>query len=237
MSLLHPSLIKAESYRVQLNTFGPFDIPKKDKWVIVGSGPTAGLVQEFARDFKNVGIITLNAELPGIKPYSTIHIVGHYEYYLQCIHDLDKAEVVFIADPLHVGFRCVPVQVVNLFDLNYFETEFPWKIRFFEKEPDKAKLATRNHTLYCENTIASAALNLLARNGVKEVHHCGIDGHEMSLEYGRAKMFENAYRIRDQNGRVGVEKRYEIEKENFKAFATDCGIDLFPLTELYAQTR
>ncbi len=220
--------------RLQFSGYGPFTIPKKNAWVIVGSGPTAELVNNMVGS--GTGIISLNAELPGI-PYSTVHIVGHYEYYLQCIHDLAKTEILFFADPMHVGYRCVSVSAMNLLDFDYFQRHYPRKLRFFEKEPDQNKLLERSHTLYCRDTLASTAVHLLALNGVKSAYYCGIDGHELSLQKGRSKMFEEAYRVREVNARVdpSQEKRYDEELKNFLAFAKKQKVSLTPLSNLISQ--
>ena len=215
------------NYKLQLMDYGPFTIPKRDKWLIVGSGPTAKQVYAFLAVNPGAGVISLNAELPGI-PVSTIHIVGHYEYFLQCIHDLEKAEIIFVANPLAVGFRCQDLSAINLFDLDYFTEHYPWKIRFFEKEADLSKLAFRSHTLYCYDTIASTAVDLLSRNGIKEVYFCGIDGHELSSKEGRSHLFEEAYRIRKHNGRVIDERRYDTELKNFIDFSRQRGVTPIP---------
>ncbi len=221
-------------YRLQLLGYGPFTIPRKDKWVIVGSGPTAELVKEIMGD--NVGIISLNAELPGLS-YSTVHIVGHYEYYLQCVNHLDKAEIILFADPMHVGYRCVAVPAINLLDFDYFERNHPWKLRFFEKESDKRKIKERPHVLYCLDTLASTAVHLLACNGVGSAYYCGIDGHKLSMEKGRAPMFQEAYRVREVNGRVDLSKetRYDDELRNFLQFGREQGVSLTSLSDITSQ--
>lgn len=218
--------------RLNLHSYGPFDLPKKDAWVVVGSGPTAGLVEKFVHEHPNVGVISLNAELVGI-PYSTVHIVGHYEYYLECVRHLFKPEILFFANPMPVGFRCVDVSAINLLDFEYFIEKYPGKLRFFEKETDKAKLLVRNHTLYCHDTIASTALHLLALNKVKDVYFCGIDGHDLSEKYGRHPMFSFSYRVRVPNGRVENRRRYDDELKNFLQFGKEMELTLNSLSEKY----
>lgn len=222
-----------DSYRLQLHDFGPFTIPEKRHWAIVGSGPSADSISQFVSEYTDVGIISLNAELPGI-PFSTVHIVGHYEYYLQCVRYLHKPDVLFFADPMSVGFRCVDVKAINLLDFEYFERNYPGKLRFFEKEADRPRLMLRNHTLYCVDTLASTAVHLLARNGITKSYFCGIDGHELSEKNGRSKMFENAYRVREPNGRVvpSQRKRYDDERLSFLDTGQYFGVELSDLTEV-----
>lgn len=217
------------NYKLQLFDYGPFTVPDRDKWLIVGSGPTADLVYPFLEEHPDAGVISLNAELPGM-PFATVHLVSHYEYFLQCINDLDKAEIVFVANPLSVGYRCQDVAALNLFDFDFFIEHFPWKIRFFEKEPAANMLALRNHALYCYDTLASTAIDLLARNGIQEVYFCGIDGHDLSVIKGRSKMFQQAYRIRNHNGRVSDPRRYDTELKHFLEFSKWRGIKASPLT-------
>ncbi len=216
--------------------YGPFDIPKKDKWLIVGTGPTADLMPRFLRDNPDFGVVSLNAGLAGM-PYSTVHIVGHYEYFLQTIHHLHKPEVMFFANPCHVGFRCLPVMAINLLDLNFFAEKMGERLRFFEKESELDKLKFRAHTLYCRDSIASTALDLLSRNGVKEAFICGVDSTELSNKLGRAKIFADAYKVRSINGGLDYTQpnRFDFEKAAVWDVAKRVGIELTDMAETMAK--
>lgn len=219
---------------LQYHKYGPFDVPSKKNWVIVGTGPTANLVKRFTADNEDVGVVSLNAQLSGI-PYSTVHMVGHYEYYMQCVHDLDKPEVMFFANPIHVGFRCLPVMAINMLDLKFYAQKMGERLRFFEKEPDLSKFDESPNKLYCHDSIGSTALHLLSRNNIKEVFYCGMDGQEMSARLGRSKMFEDAYRIRAVN--AGLDwiqpDRFDFELAAFRSFGKQLGINLTNLADIY----
>lgn len=173
-----------ENYRYQLLNYGPFDIPQKKRWIIVGSGPTSDNFDEADVD-SDVGVFALNSAFRPLKR-ADISIQSHYEDCYIAWHDFHKCDLVFIANPLHVGFRCVPVSTINLFNYDDMAYYLPFKIRFFEKELDLEQAYLRNHTLFCKASIISAAVYLLWRNGVKEIEYCGIDGG-----YGRGSRYKD----------------------------------------------
>ena len=173
-----------ENYRYQLMGYGPFDIPKKKRWIIVGSGPTSDNFDERDVD-ADMGVFALNSAFRPLK-HVDISIQSHYEDCYIAYHDFHKCDLVFIADPLHVGFRCLPVSTINLFNYDDLAYYYPYKIRWFEKELDLDKALLRTHTLFCKASIISAAIYLLARNGIEQIEYCGIDGG-----YGRGSRYTN----------------------------------------------
>ena len=173
-----------EFYRYQLMQYGPFEVPKKDKWVIVGSGPTSDNFVESLVE-PGTGVFALNSAFRPLK-HVDISIQSHYEDCYIAWHDFHKCDLIYIANPLHVGFRCVPISTINLFNYDDIAYYLPFKIRFFEKEMDLEEAKRREHTLFCKSSIISAAIYLLWRNGVKEVSYCGIDGG-----YGRGERYKD----------------------------------------------
>lgn len=165
------------SYRLQLMDYGPFTLPKRDKWLIVGSGPTFDSYDPRVRD-EGFGVISLNSTLVPIEGRVDAHIFSHYEDLLPCWNSLDKTDIAFLANPMHVGYRCMPISAMNLLNIDDIELLLPDKIRFFEKEMDITRSKNRMHTLYCQCTIASAAIALLWRNDVRECWTLGLDGGE-----------------------------------------------------------
>ncbi len=166
------------NYRLEIMGYGPFDLPPRDSWAIVGSGSSGPQCIQF-----DGGIIALNSALTWIRR-ADVAILSHYEDFIAAWPFLNKVELVFIADPLHVGFRCVPVEAINLLNYDRLISELPWKVRFFEKESVLSRFLDRSHTLYCEHTIASAALSLLARNNITEAQYFGIDGGSWKITGG-----------------------------------------------------
>ena len=173
-----------EAYRYQLMGYGPFDIPKKKHWIILGSGPSSDDYAEELLD-EDTGIIALNSAFRPLK-YTTVSIQSHYEDCYLGWYSFHKVDLVFIADPLHLGYRCIPASAMNLFNYDDIAYFFPFKVRFFEKEMDLNRAFERTHTLFCKASIISAAVHLLWRNGVKEAFYCGIDGG-----YGRGSRYKD----------------------------------------------
>jgi hypothetical protein len=151
-----------------LEGYGPFDLPNKARWRIVGTGPTLADAKEY-----DGGTIALNGAA-SVLPHSDIAIFGHYEDVLLNMPAFNKIDSVYISDPLEVGYKCIKVSCRNLFSFTYLAHAYPEKIRFFGKEPDIARVPL--HALLTGPSIAFSALWLLYRNGIKEVEIFGIDG-------------------------------------------------------------
>jgi len=149
--------------------YGPFTIPDKPQWIIVGSGESIERLPAFFREHPDCGIISLNGTLLNV-PYSTISFICHYEYFMMVQYLIHKPDIMFIDDPLPVGFRCVTISAYNMFDVEYFVTKLPNKIRFYERELDIERSITRPHTLYGKHGAGSLPVHLLARNNVREVY-------------------------------------------------------------------
>lgn len=209
-------------YKLQLLGFGPFTLPKNDKWLIVGSGPSLDHIDDF--DCSDYGIISLNSTQK-IVPHSNISIFSHFESVIGCWNNLDRSDFIYIANPIHAGFRCIPLKAVDMFNNEDFIRYLPNKVRFFEKESSLNGFKVRSHTLFCEHTIASAALSLLSRNGIKEVWTIGIDGgegHAVSLgdirEYSDDKLipvnYEKAYKEFYDTAHVFGIKLHKLEESN-----------------------
>ncbi len=163
-----------------LHSYGPFTIPEKESWVIIGSGPSA-TKEAILNIPKSSGIISLNGVIGSI-PRSDVHIISHYEDFLAAFPFFRKAKTLFLANPFHVGYRCLPVTPFEMLDINYWSDHSDMDVRFFEKDISLASSGKRPHSLYVESTIATAALHLLARNNVEEVRTLGIDGGTSNSE-------------------------------------------------------
>jgi len=181
--------MKDLDYRLQLFTYGPFEIPKKDKYLIVGSGPSSGPVLDYIEKnpSTSMGIFSLNCTIQTIK-HTDISIHSHYEDVYTSWDHFYKSSLIFLPNPMSVGYRCLPIDTANLLNHNDMVEHFSGRIRFFKKEEDIDKSQIVFESLYANKTIATAALDLLIRNGHKEVYFCGIDGGE---DAPRAKQFEN----------------------------------------------
>lgn len=180
---------------IWLHSYGPFNIPKKESWVIVGSGPSATRDAMNSID-ENKGIVSLNGVISSI-PRTDVHIISHYEDYFSSFPYLNKAPIAFIANPMHVGFRCLPVTSYQMLDANFY-CDHDADIRFFEKDADLQSAMIRDHALYIKSNIATAALHLLHKNGVKTFETLGIDGgigHSDAFPniHYYAKEFDNSY--------------------------------------------
>lgn len=205
------------NYKVQLLGFGPFELPKHDKWLIVGSGPS---LDEANFHWLDYGIISLNS-LQKTLPKSHVSIFGHYEDVVNCWTTLENSNLIYIANPIHVGYRCLKQDTHNIFNYQDFMNYLPDKVRFFEKEESFDQFKQREHTLFCKHTIASAALSLLWRNGVKEVRTVGIDGGE-----GHAKVLHH---IRDYCDEKMIMPTYDNAYAEFCETAKMLGITIMPL--------
>jgi len=178
-----------------IHSYGPFTIPKKESWVIVGSGPSATRNALESID-SHKGIVSLNGVISAI-PRTDVHLVSHFEDYFMASPYFDKAKTIFIANPMHVGFRCLPVTAYQILDLPYYSAN-PMDIRFFEKDVSLESSVTRENTLYVESNIATAAVHLLHRNGVEEFETIGVDGglgHSDAFPdvYYYGSVFKNSY--------------------------------------------
>jgi len=153
---------------------GPFSIPKKDKWLIIGSGPSAEFVDNFINDNKGIGIISLNSVLN--KYPCDVNIHSHYESVMYSWNHLNDAGIIFLPDPIVVGYRCAPMDIINMFKFDDFDKFFPGKIRTYKKNINANFSIHLAGNLYAKHTIATAAVHLLHLNGVKEFYYSGIDG-------------------------------------------------------------
>ncbi len=214
-----------ENYRYQLLDYGPFDIPQKKRWIIVGSGPSSDDFDEDALG-PEVGVIALNSAFRPLK-HVDISIQSHYEDCYIAYHDFHKCDLVFIANPLHVGFRAVPVSTINLFNYDDLAYYYPFKIRWFEKEMGLDQALLRKHTLFCKASIISAAIYLLWRNDVKNIDYCGIDGGR-----GRGRRYKDMD-VYKTEGRT--HPNYDPAPQEMNWLAEKLGVKLSPLKKgLYA---
>lgn len=207
--------------------FGPFDIPKKDKWLIVGSGPTASYRHEYLAD-NNFGIIALNSTI-NFMTQADIVIFSHYEDVFHSFLHMKKADLVFLPNPIHVGYRCVPMDPMNMFDFKYFEDSLPGRVRFFKKCESVSKTPTQPNSLYCESTIATAALHLLVRNDVKDIYVCGVDGGR-----SRSADMQSFYDFHDAITPSTKDPIYNRAREEFEKLAKHFKVDLKRLDEIFA---
>lgn len=160
--------------RLALECYGPFSLPPYKTWAILGTGPSLyrGL---YLCDDKEVGIIALNDAASVVSRADAV-VLGHYEDVLENAPAFNKLSAIYIPNPCDVGYRMVKVSATNLFPLDTWSVEHPYKFRFYEKEWDFERAKSRENTLYCGSNVAILALSLLYRNGVKECMIFGIDG-------------------------------------------------------------
>ena len=205
-------------YRLQLMTYGPFTIPKKDSWVIVGSGPSADWFLKSVPDSSR-GVIALSSTIEVIEK-ADINIHSHWESVFTAFDKFDRADIVYIPNPIHVGYRCVPMDAMNLLNHSDVIKYFNGKIRFFTKQTDLYKSQMIQESLYAKHTVATAALDLLARNGVGTVLHCGIDGGE---DAPRAEAFKD---LDCYKAKYTTHPSYDRTKEDFEFAARRLGVNL-----------
>lgn len=163
-------------YMMGLYSYGPFTIPERDKWLLVGNGPTANKAKGFLAENPGCGTITFNHLIEIMDFKTTIHFMSHYEATVIFGKGFEMADIVYLANPMHVGYRCLPIDTANLYNYDYIVRYFPNKIRFFRKEPNMNKIYGSPDSLYAYHTIATSGLHLLSRNGINKVYSCGIDG-------------------------------------------------------------
>lgn len=199
-----------------LHTYGPFDLPDKSDWLIVGSGPS---LDTFDLDAVpgSTGIIALNSNIVRL-PRADVAIISHFEDAIQSWMHLYKANRIYIANPLHVGYRCMKVDAMVLFNFEDLKTQFPGKVRFFEKEEIIEQFKWSPLALFGKHTVASYALSLLHLNGIKRVSSVGIDGG-----MGHAKKL---YGIREYSDDKLIHVDYTNAVREFKATAKEFGITL-----------
>lgn len=210
------------NYKLQLLDFGPFDIPAKKAWLIVGSGPSFDDAYLDELD-PSIGVIALNGLLKKV-PRADIAMISHYEIFWELMLHLKKADYAYIANPLHVGFRCIPCNALDLFDLDALVKHPKPEIRFFEKELSLTASVARSHTLFAKETIASAALQLLDINGIKSVFTTGIDGG-----HGHAKRLADMPAYNDELNCLQGELSVDLCFEEFHNTAKTLGIAVHPL--------
>src|SRR5689334_8582629 len=87
-------------YRQQLQGIGPFDLPAKEAWVIVGSGQTAEDAQKFIDENPDYGVIAVNMTLNHLK-HADVNIQNHYEGYLLTEKSHSRCDIMFLAEPMH----------------------------------------------------------------------------------------------------------------------------------------
>lgn len=204
--------------QLQVYSYGPFDIPKKDVWFIIGSGPTGHLYREHIN--KDIGLISLNMTICSIDRKVDINIQSHYESVLQSYRYFFRADRVYLPDPIHVGYRCILVAAMNVFSFADMHREDAEKYRFFRKDDDIETAMMGSYSLYAKHTIACSALHLLSLNNVKEVYYCGIDGGT-----GRDEMFKDEYSF------IGKRKNinYDKAKQDFIDTAKTLRMKIIPI--------
>lgn len=192
--------------------YGPFNIPKKDKWVIVGSGPSA----ENYLDIKDAGIISVGGNICRIEN-TTINMQVHFETVFNSIKYFDNAEIIYLCDPMYVGLSCIPIEMRALFDCYYLESKFGNKIRKWTRRIEMQK-NNIDYSFYAKETIATAGLELLKINGIKECYFCGIDGG-----YGHSKIFQDVECYNDETFRL---YSYDTCRKDFLDYAKFLGMEI-----------
>lgn len=204
---------------MKFHSYGPLKVPQKDHWVIIGSGPSA--TQEAIQSIpKSYGVISLNSILPFVD-HPDVHFISHYEDFTITLPYWKEGMVVFIANPLHVGYRCSLGTVYQLLDVEYFSRHSELDIRFFEKDPVLKSALLRSHTLFNHHTIATAALHLLSRNHVERVETLGIDGGDL-----HSKAFSGVYYYD-----IDFPMNYDQAYREFCETAIQLGMDVKKLKE------
>lgn len=209
-------------YYEQLKGLGPFTLPQKKGWLLCGAGPSFDLAKSFISENPDFGVFAVNGSITGLDRVD-VWLFAHYEIYVRYFWMLNKSDLVYISDPCHVGESGVEVSTANLFNFHYFIDQHPWRIRFYEKDGNLERSIKRPYTLYHGCTAASAAIHLLARNNVKELAICGIDGGK-----GHAKSLEECYKVYDS-----VDFNPFLDNARIEVFdlAKKLGVKLFDLKE------
>lgn len=203
------------AYRQQLEGFGPFTIPTKDSWLIVGSGPSSENVQDFIDSHPECGVMAINMTLNHLS-HADINIQNHYEGYVLTEKSHSRCDIMYLAEPMHVGFRGVPISVQNLLWFDALICEYPQDVRFFKKEANIQRWEDDSNSLFSNCTASTVALSLLVRNFFEgTVYTAGIDGGT-----GRSKLMAPTYDYCKDNG------NYDGGLEDFVTFAKKYNLNI-----------
>lgn len=182
--------------RLALENKGPFDLPPYHSWILVATGPSLEESKAYVDD-PGVGIMAVNSAVTLLDRVD-VAILGHYENVFLAAHVFPKIGQIYVPDPCDTGVRDMKISARNLFDFDYWATQYPYKIRIFEKEYNLERSKTREGTLFAGAGIATTGLALLAKNGIKECLVFGVDGGRdcvidgLSLPYQAMRKWERA---------------------------------------------
>lgn len=147
-------------------------IPEKDKWLIVGCGQSANMAASFLRDNPESGLITLNMAASGFKRVD-IAVFIHYQSIVLSLPYFENIDLALLPDPCIVG-NAVSTQNVNeLYEYNLLENP---NVKIFKRAPVIEEVTPENDALFNDVTVATAALSLIYKLGLKEVYTAGVGG-------------------------------------------------------------
>jgi hypothetical protein len=193
-----------------------WDLNPKSSYLIAGCGASVEKANQYLKEHPEMGLITVNRAISGFD-HIDMAVFMHYEPIILSLVDLPKADLFFLPDPCPVGRTNTFINWDSLYP--YPVSKHP-NARIFKRVGTPQEVAADNDALFNYNNVATCALSLLVKMGLKEVYTAGVggEGDGGTYNYGVCNYPEI---LREDNSRV----TYQDSGLDFQAACEAFGIE------------